>query len=806
MRALILSAAVLAFAPAVAQAAPELSATTDLQNRREVTAGTRAYSVGFEDGRFYATGWHITGEMSGIWTPPMKMLDGLWFGVDGQWVGPATKFTSGQGYTRYDLPDAGGLHLQRTDFVPDDHRAALFGLQLTNPGAARTVTVKVDARSELMNAYPWSGTKPSTKDTNGPDSGSFDGNALVFADQNKTALVASTIRPTAGTTGAGFWGAQTGTICPNDSQNMPSQCDNSTFGNGTGGELTYAVTVPANQSRTLWIAVAGSDQSAKEARTELKQVLTNPDRELAFKIGARQALGRHSAVNLPGDPALQQAVDWGKQNLADLTQTAKNLQIRYTNQGTQDPPSMGSVPSVTFYGAGYPDYPWLFATDGEYTSFAAVAYGQFETIEAHLRALRDVSEILNDHSGKVAHETVQDGHVYYGANSDPGNTDETVKFASAVATVWRWTGDDAFRDDLYDFAKRGMHYVTDNLDADHDGWPEGPGNVERTGMGPEKLDNAVYYIRGLYDLADMARAKHDMATANWATGIADADRAKFDSTWWDASAGQYADSLSDANQQLFQEYWIGVTPMEAELPDGSSLAPADHAQTAMTTRESSCYTGTPPFNPGMFHTGCTGPPAGSGEKVIYSLTSSVAAVAEGNYGKPDNTFVDANTVQDEMPGALPETLPAPDQGANIDRCWTCRSMVMQAWGQYGIAWPVIHLQLGVDPSLGDGRLAIVPQVPAGQPSVEGNDIRLGDGSADVLAAHSGNSYTTTTQVDRVKVKTFTIGTTLPNGSTVASATLDGRRVNATATQTTRGLEVTTTAKPNGRHVFSVTTR
>ena len=34
-------------------------------------------------------------------------------------------------------------------------------------------------------------------------------------------------------------------------------------------------------------------------------------------------------------------------------------------------------------------------------------------------------------------------------------------------------------------------------------------------MGPEKLDNTVYFIRGLYDLADMARAKHDRAT-DWA--------------------------------------------------------------------------------------------------------------------------------------------------------------------------------------------------------------------------------------------------------------------------------------------------
>ena len=87
----------------------ELSVTTRLADRREVAAGTRAYSIGFEDGRFYANGWHITGEMGGVWTPPLKLLDGVWFGLDGQWVGPATKFTSGWGYTRYDLPTTAGL-------------------------------------------------------------------------------------------------------------------------------------------------------------------------------------------------------------------------------------------------------------------------------------------------------------------------------------------------------------------------------------------------------------------------------------------------------------------------------------------------------------------------------------------------------------------------------------------------------------------------------------------------------------------------------------------------------------------------
>jgi hypothetical protein len=106
--------AALAASGAARAATPELSTSARLQDRREVAAGTRAYAIGFEDGRFYANGWHITGEMGGVWTPPLKLVDGVWFGVDGQWVGPATRFTSGWGYTRFDLPAIDGVQLQRT--------------------------------------------------------------------------------------------------------------------------------------------------------------------------------------------------------------------------------------------------------------------------------------------------------------------------------------------------------------------------------------------------------------------------------------------------------------------------------------------------------------------------------------------------------------------------------------------------------------------------------------------------------------------------------------------------------------------
>src|SRR5687767_9031242 len=103
-------------------ATSELSVSQRLDDRREVAAGTRAQVLGFEDGRFYAHGWHTTGEMGGIITPPLKLVDAVYLGVNKQWVGPATRFTSGWGYARYDLPSIDGIGLERTDVAPDGRR------------------------------------------------------------------------------------------------------------------------------------------------------------------------------------------------------------------------------------------------------------------------------------------------------------------------------------------------------------------------------------------------------------------------------------------------------------------------------------------------------------------------------------------------------------------------------------------------------------------------------------------------------------------------------------------------------------
>src|SRR5213078_3987325 len=111
----------------------------------------------------------------------------------------------------------------------------------------------------------------------------------------------------------------TGTEPGGPTDPKPSACDDGPFGRGTGGELTYTLSLPAGGSKTVWLAVAGSDQDLTAAQQELTRLLQDPAAELAAKLASREQLSRMTRLSLPGDPLVQDAIDWGKQNLADLT-------------------------------------------------------------------------------------------------------------------------------------------------------------------------------------------------------------------------------------------------------------------------------------------------------------------------------------------------------------------------------------------------------------------------------------------------------------------------------------------------------
>ncbi|MGI3781042.1 MAG: hypothetical protein ACRYG2_09710 [Janthinobacterium lividum] len=570
-------------------------------------------------------------------------------------------------------------------------------------------------------------------------------------------------------------------------------------------------------------------------------MLADPGAALAAKVHGRDEVADRTDVSLPGDPLMEQSVAWSKQMLAASVQRSDDVALRVVDAGTAYPAPVATLDSMRWIGAGWPDYTWLFGTDGEFTAFASVAAGQFGPIEAHLRTLRDVSEAVNGGSGKIVHEVTPDGAVYFGSNADEGNTDESAKYPSAVALVWRWSGDQKFLRDVYPASVKAMRHVA-SLDTDGDGWPEGLGNVERSGMGTEKLDNTVYTIRGYADLADLAKARGDKKTQRWATQQAQRLTAAFEKAWWYSAgdARSYADSLDPDpvggdDTKIFQRHWIGLTPTDAVLPAlpgraAGPLASDAHARTTLAQHERSCYTG----ELGLYHTGsgansvagdtdgtsCDGVTSSvTNETSIFTLNSAIAGVSEGNYGRlgdaQQGVYLHGNARAQldpdlwEMPGAMPEIVPGGSFGANIDKPFDERSMVMQAWGAYGVLWPVVHQWLGVSPDMGRGRVAVVPQLPPDQGSAAAKKILVGSGSLDVTASRTtdGPSTRYVTEVVRHGRSTLVLGAVLPTGSKVGTATLDGRKVRSALTPTSRGLEVTVRAPgKKGTSRLVVTTR
>ena len=162
-------------------ASPVISATTKLALRRYVAAGTGAYVIGAENGTFPPIGWHITGQMGGVWAPPTKLLDGLWFSVGSHWLADAVKYTTGPGFVRLSFPVTGGLRPTLTEFAPDGQPTVLFGLTLTPvSGKATTASVAADAHSQVAAAYPWGFTKPTFDSFNHQNTVSASGGVIRF--------------------------------------------------------------------------------------------------------------------------------------------------------------------------------------------------------------------------------------------------------------------------------------------------------------------------------------------------------------------------------------------------------------------------------------------------------------------------------------------------------------------------------------------------------------------------------------------------------------------------------------------------
>ena len=178
-----------------------------------------------------------------------------------------------------------------------------------------------------------------------------------------------------------------------------------------------------------------------------------------------------------------------------------------------------------YFYAGLQTFPFWFSADGAYDTPGLLAAGFASTGINHLLIGTQSSTRRAACRTSVrppARSVVQ------------GNAAETPLWVMALWDAYRWTGDRAFLEAVYPAAVQGLlDYTLGSLDRDGDGYPCGPGLVEREDMGAKKLDSAAYTWAALRALEQMAGAMGDTGTAARARARGDAVAAGFDAAWWD---------------------------------------------------------------------------------------------------------------------------------------------------------------------------------------------------------------------------------------------------------------------------------
>ncbi len=735
--------------------AEQLPGRTEYLNSPFVTAGDRVYLVGHQNGQFPDLGWHVAGEMGGLWDHPIKLLDGFTATVYEQdqvyCLAAADSFVNYPFANRHVYSSAvPGVRVDRFQFVPDGQEALVIEYTLTNTSdTARTLTMEFAAHSDLRPV--WLGERTGMVDH--PDRASWQA-----ADQRW--VIKDRGNP---------WLVTFGSPLPvSDHDLTEGHCSYDPAGQGVAATLRFAVDVPPQSSIRLPITVAGSYVSAAQAQTTYDYVQHNSDSLLRQKQKRYRTLAQQTQLIVP-DKDLQRAFRWVKYN---------------TDWLVRDVPEQGRGLS-----AGLPDYPWWFGVDNAYALQGALAIGQWDIVYRTVDLVHRLSETTNG-NGRVMHEASTNGAVY-----NPGNVNETPQFASLIRAVYQWTGDRAFLEKYYPFVVRGLDWLWRENDADGNGLPDGFGMMEIHGLNSEMIDVAAYSQRALVDAAAMARVLGDTGQANEYQARAERLKQTINTRFWVPEYGSYADFigtpaqaqrlLADAlvradsldkpwaveelratQQQLranppsgkqgfvLHHNWVVNTPLEMGI--------ADSAQARVALETARRFTN--PF--GMFVTGIdrdasAGEDAGSFAKVkktfsytgaVMTLPTGVQAIAENNYGRPDRALDYLQRLTRSFGYALPGSIyeVSPDYG-----------MMTQAWNVYSYAVPIVQQFLGIRPEAGERRVRVAPQLPTVWDSARVENVRVGDNRLDVAIERGAKRFRLTvrqTQPD------WTIEVALPAGT------------------------------------------
>jgi len=689
-----------------------------------VAAGDRVYLVGNQDGSFPDLGWHIAGEMGGIWDHPIKLMDGFTARIRIQDSDHSFCLDKADKFINYPMANSHhfmwteeNIEVDRTQFIPDGVEGAMVEFRIANHGKESKKIVF--SFTGLVDLRPtWLGERTEMIDAEDEISFNEQLSAVTAKDKNNP------------------WYTAFGSSFKATFSNEPAGCVTvSRKGLGQDATLSYSLTIEANGEILIPIYIAGSYQSEEALRTTYDLLKTQGQEKLQQKTDRYTTINNTSHLTIP-DKDIEQMYEWLKYN---------------TDWLVRNVPEQGIGLS-----AGLPDYPWWFGADATYSLQGVLATGDHELAKNTILLLHKLSARTNN-NGRIIHEVSTNGSVY-----NPGNINETAQFITLVYHYYSWTGDKELVTQLFPDLKKGMTWLLEERDPDGNHYPNGSGMMEIPGLESEleMIDVAVYTQQALTSIAELARAVGENTSADEYQKLANELKVKINTDWWqphENSFGDFRGTVEEATpvleaalirsdtlgktwavaelkrtQKQMKKYvtgqriphviyhnWVVNTPLETGIAD------KEKAQAALNKAK----TYENPY--GVFVTGIDRTEEADSvvlksRKKIFSYTgavmtlpTSVLAVSAATYGNPEEALQYIHKLHQSFSYALPGSMyeVSPDFG-----------MMTQAWNIYGVAVPIIQHFFGIQPTAYEKSISISPDVPMEWKDAAIENVKVGNNS------------------------------------------------------------------------------
>jgi len=701
---------------------PAIVGKSDYLASPYVTAGDRVYMVGYQDGSFPDLGWHIDGEMGGIWDHPIKLMDGFIAKIsvrgsnDSYCLNKADKFINyPMANCHHFMWEKEHLEIERYQFVPDAVEGVIVEFRIINHGEeSKGIIFSFTGMTDLRPT--WLGER--TKMIDAVDNISYDEklSAVIAKDNNNPWYVAFGSSLTA----------------DNFSEEAADCQRENRKGLGSNGRLSFSIKLKPNEEKLIPFFIAGSYKSKESLLSNYQVLMKEGNAKLTQKIERYKKINNTSHLTIP-DKGIEQMFEWLKYN---------------TDWLVRNVPEIGAGLS-----AGLPDYPWWFGGDAAYALQGVLATGNHELAKSTIILLEKISEQTNG-NGRIIHEVSTNGSVY-----NPGLLSETALFITLLKNYFAWTGDIAFITKLFPEVKKGIKWLQDN-DKDGNGYPDGNGLMEIPGLDKEMIDVAAYTQQAFSSAAELAIVLGDNKSATDYKKSADNLKVKINKEWWNETVRSFGDfrgtsadakpilkgaiiradtlkkpsvvaELMETEKQLgnypadkqipyvIYRNWVVNTPLETGVAD------LDKGKAALETAKK--YE-----NPyGVYVTGIdrSEEPDSAvlkSRKKIFSYTGAVMtiptgvqSVAAATYGSPEDALRYITMLHRSFSYALPGSMyeVSPDFG-----------MIVQAWSNYGVDVPVINHFFGITPDAYEKSIFISPHMPSDWKDASVDNIRVGNNS------------------------------------------------------------------------------